>query len=322
MWWVLKVRKIALWSLLLCFWAGLGWAAEEGFSPAERQLLVDAYVDRFDRSFLEQTFFDQRLDKVEMLVKRNIHNQETGRDYEDFKSKYSMWLAKKFQRKWRTTLKRASEQFGVDQEVVVAILLVETGFGNVMGKYPVIGTFSSILVQYEQNKHLYPIAPDADEDQVYFLNRLEQKAAWAKTELAALLTLSQKNRKSPYRYKGSYAGAFGLPQFLPSSYLKWGFDSDDNGSVNLFYFPDAIYSTANYLKSHGWKEGLHHFENQRVVWHYNRSAPYVETVLEIAKSLRKNRAGKSPQRPENLALNQPDRRAERASGGKIFTDKL
>ena len=287
--------KIALFALFALTFLSPPLNAEEKpqFSPEERAFLIDQFTDRFNSFYLTQVFEDQRLNKLDVIAERNVNNQETHRDYQDFHSPYSLFLAQRFEKKWRKTLVQASKKFEVDPEAVVAILLVETGFGNVLGRYPVIGVFSSILVERETAKDRYPIDLSLSESEQYYLNKLDRKAKWAKEELAALLELSQKNQKSPYHYKGSYAGAFGLPQFLPSSYLKWGYDSDKSGSVNLFRFPDSIYSTANYLKSHGWVKGLENQANHEAVYHYNRSQPYVETVLKIAQKLRNKRGGLS-----------------------------
>ena len=95
-----------------------------------------------------------------------------------------------------------------------------------------------------------------------------------------------RQKQSPFYYKGSYAGAFGIPQFLPTSYLKWGIDSDNSGSVNLYWYPDAIYSVANYLREHGWKPGLSQEKQEKVIWEYNHSKTYVDTVLKAARKLK------------------------------------
>jgi len=287
-----KFKKMLLVILGLALSLQTGWAKPRGFTASEQKHLVSLFEGEYPKAQLQTLFSNKKLHRRSVLVKRNIHTKETPRDYAGFTNSYSMHLAKKFGKKWNTTLNKAAKRFDVDREAVVAILLVETGFGNVMGKHPVIGVFSSILTERYNHRGRYPVASTESAEEVYYLNRLEKKAKWAKVELSALLAMSQKNNQSPYRYKGSYAGAFGLPQFLPSSYLKWGYDSDKNGSVNLFWFPDAIYSTANYLKKHGWKRGLHNKENHAAVFAYNHSTPYVNTILKIAKTLKHKKSAR------------------------------
>ncbi len=257
------------------------------YTELNRQFLVSMFETKgFNREHLESVFYNNRLKKLPIIVSRNVHNKENRRNYEGFYSPYSLRTAHRFSRKWRTTLAKASQEFDVDQEVLVSILLIETGLGNILGRHPVISVFSSIIIEKEQ-KHFDAINETIiSEDEQYVLNRLARKAKWAEEELTALLTIVRDNGISPFKLKGSFAGAFGIPQFLPSSYLKWGYDSDRNGSVNLFLFPDAIYSTANYLKAHGWKKGLYRESNKDVIYRYNHSDIYVETVLNVAKKIK------------------------------------
>ena len=319
---LMKTTKIAatLVALLLIL-STPAFAESSNFSQADRQHLKGLLKDQFSQSYLNRVFKDSRLKRLNVIPQRNVHNGESKRDYQDFQSPYSIHLAKKFQRKWRTTLKRASKQFDVPSEALVAIILVETGFGNVMGRYPVIGVFSSIVIERVEQAARYPIDPNASEEDRYYLTKLDRKAKWATVELAALLKLSQDNKRSPYKYKGSYAGAFGLPQFLPSSYLKWGYDSDANGTVNLYWVPDALYSTANYLKEHGWQGHIGSKASQEAVFGYNHSTPYVEAVLAIAKRLQKGKK----KRTQAVALADPQRRLSQpnsGSKGKKITDRL
>lgn len=278
-------------------------AQQRDMSLENRHLLINMFLEKgFERSFLQEVFYNKRLIRLPIVVNRNIHNKENRRNYEDFYSPYSMKVAQRFSKKWRTLLSRAGEKFGVDKEVLVAILLVETGLGNVLGQYPVISVFSSILVEHNAKQVFSGDAADLSEDEQYVLDRLSLKASWAEVELSALLEIAKTTQSNPYRYKGSFAGAFGIPQFLPSSYLKWGYDSDNNGSVNLFYFPDAIYSTANYLKAHGWKKGLYLESNKDVIYKYNRSEVYVETVLNVAKKIRRYNTLKNRQKSDQTRL--------------------
>ena len=285
------MKNLIVWAVLAFFVTPL-FGAENGprsFYTSEKSHLVNMFeAQGFDKNELITIFYDKRLKKRPTVTNKNLHTKETGRDYKDFSSPYSIWMAKKFQKKWRTTLNKASKKFGVDKEAIVAIILVETGFGNVMGKYPVISVFSSILVEHNNQKDQYYDLESLSEAEQYHLKRLAKKAAWAEVEMNALLTMAERASVSPYKFKGSYAGAFGLPQFLPSSYLKWGYDSDKNGSVNLFLVPDALYSTANYLKKHGWKKGIHKKENHEAVYAYNHSRPYVSAVLKVAKILKRH----------------------------------
>ncbi|MBU3915347.1 lytic murein transglycosylase [bacterium] len=277
---------IAFVFLLTGFWS-TDLAAEKiryhKFSLKERYYLINCFKEAgFSDPFLKNVFFDKNLLKIPIVIKKNIDNGESFRDYDDFHSSYSLLMAHRFSIKWRSILEQASRKFSVDKEVLVSILLVETGFGNVLGRYPVISVFSSIILENHKNKRVLAGKTEITADEKYIAARLEKKDEWARDEMIALLSIIKQSNQSPFDFKGSFAGAFGIPQFLPSSFLRWGYDSDNNGSVNLFLFPDAIYSTANYLKAHGWKKGLYRKSNKAVLYKYNRSHVYVDTVLKVA----------------------------------------
>lgn len=275
------------------------------FQFHEKEFLVQLLEkEGFKPTFLKQVFYDKKLKKIPVIISKNVINKESKRSYDDFLSPYSIHLAKKFSSRWRTILKKASTKFDVDREVLIAILLVETGLGRVLGNYPVISIFSSILVENYNQKSGLGISPAAMEYDDYRIRRLRSKATWAQKEITAFLKIVQETQNSPFQIKGSFAGAFGIPQFLPSSYLKWGYDSDKNGSVNLYLIPDAVYSVANYLKAHGWKRGLHHNSNRQVIRKYNNSTLYVNTVLGVAKKMNriyKNRSGVPAQKFDEIS---------------------
>jgi membrane-bound lytic murein transglycosylase B len=84
--------------------------------------------------------------------------------------------------------------------------------------------------------------------------------------------------------KGSYSGAFGIPQFVPTSFMQWGADGDGDGKIDLFSEADAICSVANYLKINGWAHSK--ASHRRAIYNYNRSDDYGQAVLGLANKLR------------------------------------
>ena len=246
-----------------------------------RQFAEKDYSPRF----LARVFQSRKLRKFPAIVRQNIVNRVSPDRYNDFMSPYSINKAVQFSRKWRTVLTRASRKFRVEKEILVAILLVETGLGTVMGHHHIASIFASIVIEYRNRIRNLRSSPAIDKRGRYELDRLRMKDRWARKEMASLLKIVKRTKHDPFHFKGSYAGAFGIPQFLPSSYLKWGFDADNNGTVNLYWFPDAIYSVGNYLKSHGWKPELPEKEKRDVIWTYNHSKTYVDTVLFVARKI-------------------------------------
>ena len=146
----------------------------------------------------------------------------------------------KFWQKHRKYLVRAQKQFGVDAHIIAGILGVETQFGRNKGRVPTLDALVTLAFDFPQ------VHPRAD-----------QRAAYFKQELAALLSLSEAQNKAVTSWRGSYAGALGFPQFMPSSWQKWAIDFDGDGKVDLMRSaPDAIGSIARYLQGHGWVKAL------------------------------------------------------------------
>jgi membrane-bound lytic murein transglycosylase B len=136
---------------------------------------------------------------------------------------------------WRghaPTLDRAQQTFGVPPEIVVAILGVETHYGRNTGTYRVLDVLTTLAFDYPRR---------AD----FFRGELEQ-----------FLLLAREQGISPLAPRGSYAGAMGLPQFMPGSIRGYALDFDDDGRIDLANdADDAIGSVAHYLARHGWREG-------------------------------------------------------------------
>lgn len=136
------------------------------------------------------------------------------------------------------TLKRAEKTYGVAPEMIVAILGVETLFGKHKGKYSVLDSLYSLGFHYPVRKGYRDRGP------------------FFKSELAHFMKLAYQEEFDSKATKGSYAGAMGWGQFIPSSYLHYAVDFDADGKRDLFNNPvDAIGSVANYFAEHKWKSG-------------------------------------------------------------------
>jgi len=137
-----------------------------------------------------------------------------------------------FWRRYATTLAKAEKQMGVPAEYLVAIIGVETSYGQFVGKNKVLDA-------------LYTLA--------FFYPR---RADFFRKELEHFLLLTREENFNPLTLKGSYAGAMGLGQFMPSSYRQYAVDFDGDGKRNIWTNKvDAIGSVANYFVQHGWQTG-------------------------------------------------------------------
>ena len=260
--------------------------AGRAFTDTESKALVEIYApDGYERAYLKKIFSDQRVSYVPTLVRMLVIPPDFSANYERFTKKTEIDRARAFSRYWRTCLKTTANTYGVDQSVIVAILLIETSLGENLGRSPVLSVFASLLLESSLHRDAFTRQLDGNDRKDHYLKRLDDKAAWAREQLGALMTMNQKNSIDVCGLRGSYAGAFGIAQFLPTSYLNWAKSETDERPPNLFYIPDAIISVANFLKEHGWQPGLTDEEKRAVIWHYNRSSVYVDTVLAVAGQL-------------------------------------
>ncbi|WP_404302655.1 lytic murein transglycosylase B [Alicycliphilus denitrificans] len=137
-------------------------------------------------------------------------------------------------------LARAEREYGVPAEIIIGILGVETLYGQHMGGYRVIDALATLSFDF----------PDAHP-------RAAERRAFFQRELEQFLTLMKRTGMDPLGPRGSYAGAMGLGQFMPSSWARWAVDFDGDGRIDLWRSAqDAIGSVANYFVGHGWTAGM------------------------------------------------------------------
>ena len=144
---------------------------------------------------------------------------------------------------WEThasVLDKAAKQFGVPAEIIVGIIGVETVYGRNVGNFRVIDALATLTFDFPR------VHPKAAARQAYFQGELTQ-----------FLVSASRTNSNPFSPVGSYAGAMGLPQFMPTSWAKFAIDYDGDGRIDLWNSPaDAIGSVANYLRAFGWQAGM------------------------------------------------------------------
>lgn len=219
----------------------------------------------------------------------SLNPKEHPRSYTQFSTPSKLKLARDFLQKNAQTFTRAERELNVDRRAIAAILLVETNCGRFTGKDLIINRLSRLAAIGEPSniRANYKIQKEKDSSV-----RLEDTISRAKyleetfyPEIPALIKIANKRKLDVFSVKGSPAGAFGIPQFLPSSYLKFGTDGNRDGIISLFSSHDAIWSTANYLAAFGWKNDLSHEKKRGVIWKYNHSDAYIDAVLKVASLL-------------------------------------
>lgn len=137
-----------------------------------------------------------------------------------------------------SALNAAAREYGVPPAIIVAIIGLETSYGQNTGSFHVFDVLSTLAFDY-------PAAPNQEARRILFRKNLEDYLIWTRA-----------NNIDPRVIQGSYTGAIGLPQFMPSSILKYAVSTELNRSVDLINnINDAIFSVANFLKQHGWQTG-------------------------------------------------------------------
>ncbi len=249
----------------------------------------------FTKSWLQKVFVGARLCDTRRAVRFNILHPQPDSYYSQFTEAYSLRLARKFLRKQRRQLEAAATLYQVPAETTTAILLVETAFGRTPRPYYALSVFASLAVinpridtasYWQDFRRQHP-----ELKRPWLRSRLKKKSRFGYEQLVALLKLNRDTPGAVRRIRSSYAGALGIPQFIPTSQLQWAVDGNQDGVIDLDQIQDAISSVARYLNKHGWKSNANSEQKWKAVWAYNHSADYVETVLEISRLL-KNRRGK------------------------------
>lgn len=213
--------------------------------------LMDALVQTYDfkRADLEKLFSNVRVQKSALRVfLPEVKKKRTPEQIAALKKrypKYGAWdrYAKHkinesrvkegvaFIKRYGKTFEKVEQIYTVPKEYIAAIIGIESAYGRNVGTYPVFDTLSTLA--FEKNRR----------------NTFFQK------ELMKFIHLAKTEKFNPKNVYGSYAGAIGLGQFMPSNYEAYGVDFNDDGRITLQKPEDAIASIANYLKQNGWRKG-------------------------------------------------------------------
>jgi len=205
--------------------------------PEVQQFVEElAATHGFDRARLERWLRDARYSaSVERLMQPPIPFGQ--RNWLEYRQRYldpaRVQAGVDFWQTHRAALARAEEEYGVPAEIIVAVIGVETYFGRITGNFRTLDVFTTLTFDYLRRADFY------------------------RAEFIEFLLLAREQRRDPLSYRGSFAGAIGLPQFMPGSIRRWGVDFDGDSRIDLLASPtDAIGSVANFLVGHGWQRDL------------------------------------------------------------------
>lgn len=173
----------------------------------------------------------KRQNRVLELIQKPYEKTHAWHDYRAlFLQPKRINAGKRFMKTYKVALERAEFTYGVPSEVVAAIIGVETYYGAIMGTYPVLDALATLAFDYPKRPLFW-------------------------RELKAYLLMVQEEQFNAGQLKGSYAGAMGYGQFIPSSFRAYAIDFDNDGKKDIWKNPvDAIGSVAHYLSQHGWQK--------------------------------------------------------------------
>lgn len=198
--------------------------------------------------------------------------------------------AKAFMKAHADSLSLVEKRFGVSPRVITAILLIESRLGTYPMPYNVATAYANLAFMLDpdyfkeiQTRYASKY-PQLSEEAT--IAKAKRKAGWAAGELVYLVHIANHLNVDPLTISGSFAGAMGPAQFIPSSFWLFGLDADGDGMASPFNLADAKLSMGCYLKHYGWREDASGEEKRRAIWYYNHSDVYVNTVMMVYEKLR------------------------------------
>jgi membrane-bound lytic murein transglycosylase B len=219
--------------------AGLAWVPQVvahgyGDHPRAQQFISEMGKEGFDEDNIRTILRSaERKESILKAISRPAEKRLNWGEYRNiFLKDKRINQGVEFWGKYKKALERAEKTYGIPAEIIVAIIGVETRYGRNMGSYRVIDALSTLGFDYPPRGKFF------------------------KGQLKEYFYLLRDEKADPFSLKGSYAGAMGFGQFIPSSFRSFAVDFDGDGKKDIWTNPvDAIGSVANYFNAHGWKAG-------------------------------------------------------------------
>lgn len=230
----LKQTIYIILSLLSCS-ASLAQPVDHILPRVDVQSFINEMVleHQFNSLELNQLFAKVNLQKVVVSKLQHPYEENPWITYKEyFVTNGRVEVGVAIWKKYEETFNEAYKKYGVPPEIILAIMGIETKYGTQLGNFRVIDALSTLTFQ----------------------NTIQ--ADFFRMELTQYLLYCRKNNIDPLSIYGSYAGAFGIPQFMPSSVMTFAVSSSKDGKIDLMHnMKDAIFSIGNFLDAHGWKSG-------------------------------------------------------------------
>ncbi|MBI4776045.1 MAG: lytic murein transglycosylase [Deltaproteobacteria bacterium] len=254
------------------------------FDSLSRRLISDG----FETAYIERVYSASSVQFDSKPVLTYFKIRESKLDYGQFLKPELVTRCKDYMSLHREVLSGIEKETGLPPSLLAALFMVETRLGAYTGRFQVLSVLSSLSASSDAEimKTMYGQLEPSERERNGF-DRFQQfcvrKSKWAYEELKAFLRHAAAEDIPPESIQGSLAGAFGIPQFIPSNVLRYGADGNGDGQVDLFSDSDALASAANILVGCGWKPGLNPEQRHEVLKCYNQSDVYARTVLELTR---------------------------------------
>jgi membrane-bound lytic murein transglycosylase B len=234
-------------------------------------------------------FADPRVPKFDGLF-FNLAPRESQARYRQLRSAASFRDARLCRARYAKAFDAAEAREGVPASLVAAIVHVESSCGRSTGRSTVAHRLARLAMANEPRNVAEVVREHAGTPpDPLIAEQVHLRAAYLERtfypEVRAVFTIAERLKIDPLGMEGSGAGAFGFPQFLPTSYLRFGVDGNGDGRVSLFDMDDAAASCARFLAANGWKGDLTLAQRRQVLWQYNRSDAYIDTILAIQREI-------------------------------------
>jgi membrane-bound lytic murein transglycosylase B len=289
---VMKRIICLLFAGVLISWTASAQAPDD----ASRRLVEKRLVDKgLDKDLAQSLIQDPRIAvNHDIVIKNLFYSSPKGTAEQPSVMKISPQRiedGRVFMKEQASLLALVEQRFGTSPAIITAILIIESRLGTSAMKYNAVEAFVSLAflldpAYLQQIQTLYgekyPRLYDAA-----VTERAHRRARWALDELYHLARIAHELDLDPLSIYGSFSGALGPAQFIPSTFRAYGIDGDEDGRCNPFNMTDAKLSMGNYLKKSGWSENASLEQKRKAIWHYNRSTVYVNTIMMLYDELRK-----------------------------------
>ena len=247
------------------------------------ELVIKKIGDDIPVSFVNEAFSHEKLEVHKIIAERfaKPYEKKSWTEYKKIFVKESRIAAgAQFFSENTNLINRVSKKYGVDPFIIVTIAGVESNYGVHHSQYSV---FNALYSQ---------------------IHEIPRRSKWATRELSEFIKYCYKDKLDTQEIGGSYAGAFGYGQFIPSSFTRYSVDFNENGVREPYSWPDVLGSIANYLRMNGYKKNSNDYHKSgdiyKSVYAYNHADNYVMAVLELTERIRERCTGSRKYYPSTV----------------------